>query len=1123
MGSKLLIALVVSAAAIADAAAQTPPKGFRDAVVLSGLTAPTVVRFSPDGRVFVAEKSGLIKVFDSLADTTPATFADLRINVHNYWDRGLLGLALDPGFPSVPYVYVLYTYDGTIGGPAPRWGVSGQADDGCPDPPGGTVNGCTVSGRLSRLQAAGNQMTGSEQVLVQGWFQQFPSHSMGSIAFGSDNALYASAGDGASWQFTDYGQKGNPGGDPPVPAGGTQTPPTAEGGSLRAQDLRSPGDPVGLNGSVIRVDRATGAALPDNPFYSSSDPNARRIIAYGFRNPFRITVRPGTRELWVGDVGWTIFDEIVRIPDPARTGMLNFGWPCYEGNARQPGWDAAGLQICEDLYVEPGAVTPPYFQYKQGAPIISGESCGFVDAAISGLAFYNGGSYPAKYNGALFFADYTRNCIWVMPKGGNGDPDPAQVATFLSGAQFPVDLQTGPGGDLFYPDFADGTIHQISYVGAAPVAVAMATRQTGRAPLTVTFDGSGSTDPDGSPLTYDWDLDGNGQFGDSTAAAPVKTFETNGTYTVSLKVTDDTNLSATASVVITVGNTPPAPIIDTPAAALRWRVGQAITFAGHAADDEDGALAAARLTWLLVMHHCSTETSCHEHDIQGYPGVSGGTFTAPDHEFPSHLELRLTATDSGGLTATTTLQLDPQTVTVAFNTTPSGLTVGLNAETVTGSMTRTMIVGSNSTISAPSPQTINGVTYVFSGWSDGGSQTHIITAGTAAATYTAVFKPGPPPAAASEVVVHAWRSTTGHGTWRLVADATAAGGARLEHPNAGAPKVPAPLAAPADYFELTFSAQQNQPYRLWMRGRAQANDYSNDSVYVQFSDSVTATGAPVFRIGSADATSVVIEDCSGCGLSGWGWADNAYGLNSLGPALYFATSGSHILRVQGREDGVSIDQIVLSPEKYRTASPGATKNDTTILPETATHDIVLYAAGAPVRKGMWRIVDDGTAAGGARVEHPDAGAPKVPTALASPADSFELTFDVEQGRPYRLWMRGRAQANSYSNDSVYAQFSGAVTSAGSAVYRVGTTDATSVIIEDCSGCGVSGWGWQDNGYGTNVLGPLIYFASTGPQTIRVQGREDGVSIDQIVLSPDTYLTTSPGTTKNDTTVLVRTP
>ncbi len=100
---------VVTTARSAEAA--TLPAGFQETTVLSGLINPTVVRFSPDGRVFVAEKRGVVKVFDSLSDPTPDVFADLNANVHNFWDRGLLGMALAPNFPTDPYVYVLYTYD----------------------------------------------------------------------------------------------------------------------------------------------------------------------------------------------------------------------------------------------------------------------------------------------------------------------------------------------------------------------------------------------------------------------------------------------------------------------------------------------------------------------------------------------------------------------------------------------------------------------------------------------------------------------------------------------------------------------------------------------------------------------------------------------------------------------------------------------------------------------------------------------------------------------------------------------------------------------------------------------------------------------------------------------------
>jgi hypothetical protein len=183
---------------------------------------------------------------------------------------------------------------------------------------------------------------------------------------------------------------------------------------------------------------------------------------------------------------------------------------------------------------------------------------------------------------------------------------------------------------------------------------------------------------------------------------------------------------------------------------------------------------------------------------------------------------------------------------------------------------------------------------------------------------------------ATDVVLRAADATTIAGGWRLVADATAAGGSRLSQPNAGAAKLTAPLAAPVNYVEFNFTAEANKPYRLWIRGRAEGDSFSNDSAYVQFSGSVNAQAQSVYRIGSTSATTFVLEACSGCGLSGWGWEDNGYG--SLGPVIYFAAAGPQRIRIQTREDGLSIDQVVLSPGKYLTTAPGSAKNDTTIVP-----------------------------------------------------------------------------------------------------------------------------------------------------------------------------------------------
>src|SRR5207302_2604098 len=139
------------------------------------------------------------------------------------------------------------------------------------------------------------------------------------------------------------------------------------------------------------------------------------------------------------------------------------------------------------------------------------------------------------------------------------------------------------------------------------------------------------------------------------------------------------------------------------------------------------------------------------------------------------------------------------------------------------------------------------------------------------------------------------------------------------------------------------------------------------------------------------------------------------------------------------------------------------------------------------------------------------------SALAAPTNYFEVTFQAEAGVAYHLWMRGKAASNSPYNDSVFVQFAGSVDANGQPVYRIGTTSDADWNLEDCSGCGLSGWGWQDNGWGVNVMGPDIYFATTGTQTIRVQTREDGISFDQIVLSAAKYKTAAPGSLKNDTT------
>jgi hypothetical protein len=311
---------------------------------------------------------------------------------------------------------------------------------------------------------------------------------------------------------------------------------------------------------------------------------------------------------------------------------------------------------------------------------------------------------------------------------------------------------------------------------------------------------------------------------------------------------------------------------------------------------------------------------------------------------------------------------------------------------------------------------------------------------------------------------------------------------------------------------------------------------------VQFDHAVTSAGAPTWQIGTTSAMEFTLEDCNGCGLSGWGWQDNGYA--GMGQAIYFQTTGPQTIRVQTREDGLSIDQIVLSHTIYASTSPGTLKNDTTILAEadgssgtppppppppdpdpnpqaTVPGDVVLYASEAPFVSGAWGVVADTTAAGSSKLRHANAGAAKLSTALASPVNYFEMTFNAEAGKPYRLWIRGKADSNNWANDSVFVQFDHSVDVNGVPMWRLDTTDATDINLEDCSGCGLSNWGWQDNGWGIDTMGPVVYFDATGPQRIRIQTREDGLSIDQIVISSEAYLSASPGALKNDVTILTK--
>ncbi len=724
----------------------TVPNGFRDELVWSGLSAPSAVVFAPNGRVFVSLKDGRINVFDSLTDGSATTLIDLSSDVHNYWDRGLLGLAVDPSFPSRPYVYALYTYDHVLGSSvsAPRWGT-GSFSDGCPNPPQGNTDGCMVSGRLERLTVSssgtGNSVS-ARKTLIEDWCQQYPSHSIGALGFGPEGALYVSGGDGASFNEADWGQLGGSLPNTPTPVNPCSDP-NKEGGGLRSQDLRTTGDPTSLDGTVLRVNPDTGAAWPTNANAGSADANRARIIAYGLRNPFRFVIRPNGH-VWVGDVGWGVWEEINKITDPSAA-PKNFGWPCYEGDGANGQYMSAsvGLSLCTSLTSQ----SAPTYRYNHSANIVSGDGCTPGSSSISGLAFLPSSSnYPSSYDDGLFFTDYSRKCIWFAPNSG-GNPDFGNISRFAnlrrtgeaSGGS--VFLGITPAGDLIYTDYDRGEVRAIRYYppNAPPTASFTATPTFGALPLTVQFDASGSSDSNGHSLTYAWDLDGDGQYDNSTAQKPSRTYTQKADVVVRLRVTDNGSppANATTSKTINPGSFPPVVTWPTPAQTLTWKVGDAIAFSATATD-EDGAVAASGFSWTLVVDHCPS--NCHQHTIQSIDDARSGSFTAPDHEYPSHLTIVLAVTDNDAMTTTLERDLQPITGTVTAKASPIGITISLGAGTGTPPAGVTGIVGSSFQVSAPETAAVGSLMYVFDHWSDAGARNHSVTVAPGATKLTATYR-----------------------------------------------------------------------------------------------------------------------------------------------------------------------------------------------------------------------------------------------------------------------------------------------------------------------------------------------------------------------------------------------
>lgn len=386
--------------------------GFTQQTVIGGFTTPTAFVFLPDGRILIAEKHGIIKVVKNGA-VLPTPFIDLSAEVNDYWDRGLIGITADPNFSTNGFIYVSYVYEN-------------NASD---------YSG-TKTSRLSRLTASGDTALPSSETVILGKnvgasCQNFPagtdcipadnpSHSVGQIRFDASGNIFFNSGDGASFNVVD-----------PL--------------ALRTQDLTS------LGGKIMHI-TPLGAGLSANPFWTG-DPSANKskIWAYGVRNSFRFNLRSGAYP-YSGDVGWDTWEEV-----NAATKGANLGWPCYEGQNQQAGY--APNPTCQALYsqgtsaVKSGVVTYSHFYAGQ-----------HVSTAVVGGTFYNGTTYPAKYQGAYFYGDYGQGFIRYITVDAN-DNVVSGPFDFMYGANGPTQIEQGPDGNLYYISIVAGELHKIIFNG----------------------------------------------------------------------------------------------------------------------------------------------------------------------------------------------------------------------------------------------------------------------------------------------------------------------------------------------------------------------------------------------------------------------------------------------------------------------------------------------------------------------------------------------------------------------------------------------------------------------------------------------------------------------------------
>jgi len=555
---------------------------FTKVVLDFNLDEPMELDLLPDGRVIFVERHGNVKIYDPVQEKTDVI---ATVNVFSKLEEGLLGVALDPNYATNHWVYFSYS---------------------APD---------ESEIRIARFVLEGTTLDfASEKIILEVPVQRDQCcHVAGSLEFDAAGNLYLSVGDNTNPFASD--------GFGPFDERPERSPWDAQKSSANTNDLR---------GKILRIHPEPDGTytIPDgNLFPKDGSVGRPEVYVMGNRNPFRLAIDDHTGFLYWGEVGPDAGEDSPQrgpkghdeVNQARQAG--NFGWPFFVGNNKpyrdynfetgQSGDPYDPAAPVNDSPNNTGArVLPPakpaFIWYPYGPspefPVVGQGGRN----AMTGPVFYvedygqTDHTFPAYYDGKLFTYDWIRG--WIMAVTMNEAGDFVAMERFMPSTKFsnPIDMLFGPDGVMYLLEYGtawnqqniDARLSRIEFAASnrAPVAQIEADRSLGAAPLTVSFTGSASSDPDGDALTYAWSF-GDGADGQATGAEAAFTYAKAGRYQAQLTVTDAEGLTATAVRDVLVGNdVPDVSIAITGNRTFFWD-DQPFDYAVAVTDTEDGSLA----------------------------------------------------------------------------------------------------------------------------------------------------------------------------------------------------------------------------------------------------------------------------------------------------------------------------------------------------------------------------------------------------------------------------------------------------------------------------------------------------------------------------------------------------